>query len=95
MERGVTYEDLVKNILTAEHSSWDRYFQDYDRRSAEVYGQIRAIISRYEQEPDIPAIALPVVPEPVEAAPLFREISEVADTKSEAISRHREFMCHV
>jgi hypothetical protein len=60
--RGITYEDLVKNILFVEHSSWGQYYQDYDRRSGEIFGQIRAISSRYKRERDVPAIA-PLAPQ--------------------------------
>ena len=74
MARGVTYEDLVKNILYQEHSSWDIYYRSNEQRSQEVYGHFRAIISQYtnsetreqtqeqtqEQEEDVPA-TIPVV----------------------------------
>lgn len=68
-ERGITYEDLVKHILIQEHSSWGQYYQHYDRRSSEIFGQFRAISSRYDRQRDVPAIAPPVpqaeVPHPV------------------------------
>jgi hypothetical protein len=46
-DRGITMEDLVKNILFQEHSNWSQHYEDYDRRSSEVYGQFRAVISQY------------------------------------------------
>ena len=46
-ERGITMEDLVKNILFQDHSNWGNYYEEYDRRTAEVYGQFRAVISQY------------------------------------------------
>jgi hypothetical protein len=41
-ERGITYEDLVKSLLDVEHD-----YTDFSRRSAEVYGQFRIIITQY------------------------------------------------
>jgi hypothetical protein len=46
-ERGITLEDLIKNILYQEHSDFGSYYTNYERRSSEVFGQFRAIISRY------------------------------------------------
>lgn len=57
MERGITYEDLIKNLLYEFHSEFGELYQDYQRRSAEVQGQFRAVISRYDPENDVPAIA--------------------------------------
>jgi hypothetical protein len=77
MERGITYEDLVKDILNVEHSNWGAMYQDYDLRSGEVFGQFRAIISRYSTRRDITSerlsismreerdVPVPVVPVPV------------------------------
>ena len=45
--RGITFEDLVKNILFQEHNDFGENFVDYERRSSEVYGQFRAIIAQY------------------------------------------------
>ena len=42
IERGITFEDLVKNILYQEHNN-----DDYELRSAQVYGQFRAVISQF------------------------------------------------
>lgn len=101
LERGITYEDLVKNILFGEHSNLGDRYEEYDRRSGEVFGQFRAIITRYtHSRVDVPAVAPPVVPAPVAAQPFRRVVTptpipEVAETKSLAIQRHREFMYHV
>lgn len=87
MERGITYEDLVKDILNVEHSNWGVIYQNYDRRAGEVYGQFRAIISRYnirretETRSERFSIAMredrdfpvPVIPAPVAAQP-FRNV---------------------
>lgn len=55
-ERGITFEDLVKNILFQEHSNFGDHYVDYDRRSSEIYGQFRAIISQYS--PPTPYVPL-------------------------------------
>lgn len=50
IERGITYEDLVKNILFQEHSSWGtNKYDDYQQRSMEIYGQFRATITQYSR----------------------------------------------
>lgn len=59
-ERGITFEDLVKSILFQEHSNWFSYYGDYERRTQEIYGQFRAVISQYHpttqnQQLDIPS----------------------------------------
>lgn len=46
-ERGITFEDLVMNTLRQEHSHFGDFYIEYDRRSAEVYGQFRAMIAQY------------------------------------------------
>lgn len=93
-ERGVTLEDLVKNILFQEHSSWGEHYSDYERRSSEVYGQFRAIISQYTpQEPT------PTAPEPTVLTPVAELASidppAIAESKSAVVYRRREFMIHV
>ena len=93
MERGITYEKLVKSILFQEHNSWDRYYQDYARTSGEVYGQFRAVISRYTPDQDVPAVAPALEPGPAPAPALTQEIAEPKTTN--AIPRRREFMSHV
>ena len=93
MERGITYEKLVKSILFQEHNSWDRYYQDYARSSGEVYGQFRAVISRYRPTLDVPAVAPELALAPAPASALAPEIAEPKTTN--AIPRRREFMSHV
>jgi len=51
IERGITFEDLVKNTLYQEHSTSDQYIDAYELRSAEVYGQFRAVISQFNRRP--------------------------------------------
>lgn len=49
-ERGITYEDLVKQIMFVIHPSRIGNVYRYERRSSEIYGQFRAIISQYAPE---------------------------------------------
>jgi hypothetical protein len=91
--RGITFEDLVKNILFQEHSNWGENYTDYERRSSEVFGQFRAVISQYTPSEPTPAPAAPapvVTSEPAQVA-----IPVVAESKSAAIPRRREFIVHV
>lgn len=97
--RGVTFEDLVKNILFLEHSNFGEYYPDYERRSSEVYGRFRSVITQYTPTP--PPIVTPVIarsnptpshipnPNPTEALPV------IAESKSVAIHRRREFLQHI
>ena len=63
IERGITFEDLIKNILYQEHNN-----DAYELRSAEVYGQFRAVISQFNRRPPplipIPILSLPIPPIP-------------------------------
>ena len=49
-ERGITFEDLVKNLISIEHIDKINR-EDYYRRGSEVYGQFRAIISQFRPQP--------------------------------------------
>jgi uncharacterized protein (UPF0305 family) len=67
---GVTMEDLVK-ILLRDHDEYEAEDEEYDEVDERVWGQMRTIISNYEEptvvEPE-PAIATPVavlVEEPI------------------------------
>ena len=92
--RGITFEDLVKNILFQEHSNFGENFADYERRSSEVYGQFRALITQYT--PPV-AAAVDPTPAPQQSAPLIvlEILPVIAESKSEVIPRRREFMVHV
>jgi len=96
-ERGITLEDLVKNILFQEHSNYGENYTDYDRRSSEVYGQFRAIISQYT--PVAPTEPTPAAPEPTVSTPVADLPSiappAIAESKSAVVYRRREFMIHV
>jgi hypothetical protein len=87
--RGITFEDLVKNIMFQEHSNYGEHYSDYERRSSEVYGQFRAIITQYTPSEPTPAAQTPAPVVTSEAVPL------IAESKSVAIPRRREFMVHV
>jgi len=92
--RGITFEDLVKNILFQEHSNWGENFTDYERRSSEVFGQFRALITQYT--PPVAASAEPT-PAPQQSAPIIapETLPVIAESKSAVIPRRREFMVHV
>jgi hypothetical protein len=51
VERGITFEDLVKHILFYIHYGADNNeAPDYERRSSEVYGQFRIAITQYRRQ---------------------------------------------
>jgi hypothetical protein len=107
--RGITMEDLVKNILFQEHSNYGENYIDYNRRSSEVYGQFRAIISQFT--PVAPSGPSPVTTEPTVSTPVAERSSidieptavepptieppTIAESKSVAVFRRREFMIHI
>jgi hypothetical protein len=49
LERGYTYEDLVKCILWAEHSGPEDIYDDYLKRSVTVYSTIRHSIRKFQE----------------------------------------------
>jgi len=71
MELGVTYEQLVKSILTRDHDEYENY-RELSRIGGYVFGKIRVIISDYEHETEIPlpVIETPVIPLETESRPL-------------------------
>ena len=106
VERGITFEDLVKNVMFQEHGGWGQHYIDYERRSSEVYGQFRAAISQFRpnQAAPIPTpIPIPIpTPTPVafsdSAIPQAANpvhVPKVAEAKSVSVSRRCEFMMHV
>jgi len=50
MERGITFEDLVKTILFHEHDNYADRYAHHERRSSEIYGQFKAVMSRFRNE---------------------------------------------
>ena len=87
-ERGITMEDLVKNILFQEHSCWGQVYMEHERRSSEVYVQFREVINQFSpQAADIPT--------PVASSDSAISVPEVAESKSVSVSHSREFMIHV
>jgi hypothetical protein len=91
--RGITFEDLVKNIMFQEHSNYGEHYSDYERRSSEVYGQFRAVISQYTPSEPTPAAQTPAPIVTSEPTPVALPV--IAESKSAAIPRRREFMVHV
>jgi len=49
-EKGFTYEDLVKCLLWGEHSEFGMLYENYERRSSEVYGQIKTASRRFARQ---------------------------------------------
>ena len=102
VERGITFDDLVKSLLVAEHSNFGSHYSDYERRSSEIYGQFRAAISQYRPE-QIRTVAIPEVAvtnsatnsNSAVATELAVTIPEVAEAKTVSVVRRREFMNHV
>jgi len=103
LARGITFEDLVKNILFLEHSNFGAYYGNYERRSSQVYGQFRAIITQYvpPQEVDTSdtteAITLSLN-EPISIIqntniePESVVLPLIAESKTIAEHKHREFL---
>ena len=52
-EKGFTYEDLVKCLLWGEHSEMGNRYENYERRSSEVYGQIKKAARRFERQNNV------------------------------------------
>jgi hypothetical protein len=48
LDRGITYEDLVKHILFQAHSTWNRFNVEQGRCSRRVDGHFRGIIRYYQ-----------------------------------------------
>ena len=88
VERGITYEDLVRNALYQEHTEWEYGLThpEEKRHSSVVYGNFKAIISRYVREYDDSGPRWGGV-----APPRALETPEVAENKTTALPR-REFM---
>lgn len=72
-DRGISYEDLVKNLLFSDHGYEDTYSQ-YESLSIAIYRQIKEISRHYEDSAIIPAAAPPTVPE-------FISDSEIANVR--------------
>lgn len=100
MERGVTFEDLVKNILYQEHDDWGRLYNQYEQSSSEIYGKFRAVISSFRAvissfRPEELAniIAQPLSRTYLLHRPLAQPV--IAEAKSSSVVRRREFISHV
>lgn len=93
VERGITFEDLVKNILLHEHGIFGGQYQVYERRSSEVYGQFRAVITQFRPSQAAPIPTPVAIPAPADPVPI--PVPEIAEAKSTSVCRRREFMMHV
>lgn len=109
VERGITFDDLVKSLLVAEHSNFGSHYSDYERRSSEIYGQFRAAISQFRPE-QIRTVASNTDSASAVASNSTSNstsnsasnsnsasvtIPEVAEAKTVSVVRRREFMNHV
>ena len=72
MDRGITFEDLVKTILFHEHDNYLNRYSHHERRSSEIYGQFKAVMSRFRNEqtrrPNLNTIPNPIpipIPNPI------------------------------
>ena len=65
MERGITFEDLVKTILFHEHDNYLNRYSHHERRSSEIYGQFKAVMSRFRNEQTRRPNLNPVVQNPI------------------------------
>jgi hypothetical protein len=90
VERGITFEDLVKNILIGDHSNFGALYRDYERRSSEVYGQFRAVIAQYRPEPQI-AAPTPAPEQPIASRSV--EVDYEAQPKLTKVSFIRQVSC--
>lgn len=103
LARGITFEDLVKNILFQEHGGFGQigYYNNYERRSAEVFGQFRAIISQFT--PQNQASSTETQAPSIQAPPAYTQnilqneptIQAEAESKPVTARVKREFMVHV
>jgi hypothetical protein len=90
--RGITFEDLVKDALFNAHSNWGDHFSEYERRSSEVYGQFRAVITQFSPPTPLPT---PTLPLPTLLPQTVLPVPQIAEAKSVAMPRRRECMVHV
>ncbi len=90
-ERRITFEDLVKNIMYADHHIFGTRYFEYGDRADQIYGQIRAVISRYTPPVVVEEQThFPQQPEPIESQE--ETLPTVAETKTRANFRRREFI---
>ncbi len=99
LERGITIEDLVKNILFDQIRESEDQYPEYERRAGQVYGQFRAIMAQFRPEQQ----NAPIIPAQEAVNPYIQPISnnliqislpEIAESKTCFYSRPRECICH-
>jgi hypothetical protein len=101
MERGITFEDLVKTILFHEHDNYLNRYSHHERRSSEIYGQFKAVMSRFRNEqtrrPNLNQVVPQVVPQVIpqvipQVVPL---VPQVASTLEKTLTfSHTEITLH-
>ena len=97
MERGITFEDLVKTILFHEHDNYLNRYSHHERRSSEIYGQFKAVMSRFRNEqtrrpnPVIP-ILNPILNPIIPVIPVI-PVPNTLEAKTMTLS-HREITIH-
>lgn len=77
LERGITFEDLVKNILYQEHSNYGTLYMNYERRSCEIFGQFRAAITQYRNSGHVREAPKPSATVDFEAQPKIININRI------------------
>jgi hypothetical protein len=96
MERGITFEDLVKTILFHEHDNYADRYAHHERRSSEIYGQFKAVMSRFRNEqtrrPNLNQVVPQVVPQVI---PQVVPNTQVASTLEKTLTfSHTEITLH-
>lgn len=92
-ERGITFQDLVKHILVVDHIDYNgSLYKEYERRSSEVFGQFRAIITQYHPEPEPRIVEQTFEPEEFIAIRKF-EVDYAAQSKLTKVSFIRQVSC--
>lgn len=96
MERGITFEDLVKTILFHEHDNYADRYAHHERRSSEIYGQFKAVMSRFRNEqtrrPNLNQVVPQVIPQVI---PQVVPIPQVASTLEKTLTfSHTEITLH-
>jgi len=99
MERGITFEDLVKTILFHEHDNYADRYAHHERRSSEIYGQFKAVMSRFRNEqtrrPNLNQVIPQVVPQVVPQVIPLVPIPQVASTLEKTLTfSHTEITLH-
>ena len=93
--RGVTYEDLVKNILYTDHITWTTSTFTYERHSQEIYGQFRAALSQCARMSQQSQTVPEPRPNPHSEPNTSQIVPEIAEIKTPVVFRRSEYINHV